>query len=54
MPEPKISIDHISYQYDDGKQVLRGITLDVPSNAVTVFFGPAGGARRPCCGSSTG
>jgi phosphate transport system ATP-binding protein len=45
MPEPKISIDHISYQYDDGKQVLRDITLDVPSNAVTVFFGPAGGGK---------
>ena len=45
MPDPKIQIDHISYQYDDGKQVLRDITLDVPPNAVTVFFGPAGGGK---------
>ncbi len=54
MPDPKIQIDHISYQYDDGKQVLRDITLDVPPNAVTVFLGPAGGERQPCCASSTG
>jgi phosphate transport system ATP-binding protein len=43
--KPKIQIDHINYQYDDGKQVLRDITLDVAAHAVTVFFGPAGGGK---------
>ena len=50
MPDPKIQIDHINYQYDDGKKVLRDITLDVPPNAVTVFLARPAGARPPCCG----
>jgi phosphate transport system ATP-binding protein len=41
---PKISIDRVSYAYD-GKQVLRGVSLDVPAHAVTVLFGPAGGGK---------
>jgi len=45
MLDPKIQFDHISYWYDDGKQVLRDITLNIPANAVTVFFGPAGGGK---------
>jgi len=41
----KIQISHVSYQYDDGKPVLCDISLSVPANAVTVFFGPAGGGK---------
>lgn len=43
--KPKIQIEHVSYWHDDGKLVLRDITLDVHPNAVTVFFGPAGGGK---------
>jgi len=42
--EPKIRIDGVSYAYD-GKPALHDVTLDVPANAVTVFFGPAGGGK---------
>jgi phosphate transport system ATP-binding protein len=42
--EPKIRIENVSYSYD-GKPALRDVTLDVPINAITVFFGPAGGGK---------
>ena len=42
--EPKIRIENVSYSYD-GKPALRNVTLDVPANAITVFFGPAGGGK---------
>ena len=44
MTEPKVRFENVSYAYDD-KPALRDITLDVPANAITVFFGPAGGGK---------
>jgi phosphate transport system ATP-binding protein len=44
MTDPKLRIQNVSYAYD-GKQALREVTLDVPANAITVFFGPAGGGK---------
>ncbi|MEM5786909.1 MAG: phosphate ABC transporter ATP-binding protein PstB [Syntrophobacteraceae bacterium] len=44
MVGPKICIQGVDYFYGDA-HVLRGIELDVPSNSVTVFFGPAGGGK---------
>jgi phosphate transport system ATP-binding protein len=42
--EPKIRIENVCYAYD-GKPALRDVTLDVQANAITVFFGPAGGGK---------
>ena len=42
--EPKIRIEAVSLAYD-GKVALRNVTLTVLSNAITVFFGPAGGGK---------
>jgi phosphate transport system ATP-binding protein len=41
---PKIHIEHITYAYD-GTPALHEITLEIPANAITVFFGPAGGGK---------
>jgi phosphate transport system ATP-binding protein len=41
----KIVIDHLSLQYSDGTESLRDISLNVPANAITVMFGPAGGGK---------
>jgi phosphate transport system ATP-binding protein len=41
---PKVQIKDLSYSYG-GVKVLRHVTLDVPANAITVLFGPAGGAK---------
>ena len=42
--EPKIRIENLSYWYE-GQPALQDVTLDVPENAVTVLFGPAGGGK---------
>jgi phosphate transport system ATP-binding protein len=41
----KISIEHLSLQYSDGTESLRDISLEIPANAITVMFGPAGGGK---------
>jgi phosphate transport system ATP-binding protein len=43
-PVPKIRIEDVSYAYS-GNSALRNVTFDVPANAVTGFFGPAGGGK---------
>jgi phosphate transport system ATP-binding protein len=40
----KIWIEELSFTYED-RLALHGINLDVPENAVTVLFGPAGGGK---------
>jgi len=41
----KITIENLSLQYSDGTESLRNISMDVPENAITVLFGPAGGGK---------
>ena len=42
--EPKIRLENVSYYYGD-RPALRDVTLDIPANAITVVFGPAGGGK---------
>ena len=44
MVEPKIFIEDVNYFYGD-LQSLCNITMEVPRNSVTVFFGPAGSGK---------
>jgi phosphate transport system ATP-binding protein len=41
----KFIIDNFSLRYSDGTESLKHITLNVPANAINVFFGPAGGGK---------
>jgi phosphate transport system ATP-binding protein len=41
----KIVIEHLNLQYSDGTESLRDINLNIPANAITVLFGPAGGGK---------
>ena len=41
----KIIIENLSLRYSDGAESLRGISLNVQANAITVLFGPAGGGK---------
>jgi phosphate transport system ATP-binding protein len=41
----KIVIEHLTLVYSDGRESLRDISLTIPSNAITVLFGPAGGGK---------
>jgi phosphate transport system ATP-binding protein len=40
----KIEIDHVTHRYGDVIS-LQDVTLNIPANAVTSFFGPAGGGK---------
>jgi phosphate transport system ATP-binding protein len=40
-----IRIEDLSLQYTDGCESLRNVSLGVISNAINVFFGPAGGGK---------
>lgn len=41
----KFVIENLYLRYSDGIESLKGITLEIPANAVTVLFGPAGGGK---------
>lgn len=41
----KIIIENLSLTYADGVESLRNVSLNVPENAVSVLFGPAGGGK---------
>lgn len=41
----KIVIEHLNLLYSDGTESLRDINLNIPANAITVLFGPAGGGK---------
>jgi phosphate transport system ATP-binding protein len=41
----KIIIENLSVKYSDGTESLRDVSLQVPENAITVAFGPAGGGK---------
>src|SRR3990172_1953086 len=41
----KIIIENLSLQYADGTESLRGVSMEIRQNAVTVLFGPAGGGK---------
>ena len=41
----KIVITHLNLTYQDGTESLRDINMTIAANAITVFFGPAGGGK---------
>jgi phosphate transport system ATP-binding protein len=41
----KISIQNLNIQYSDGTESLKNINLEIPENAITILFGPAGGGK---------
>ena len=41
----KITIEHLSITYSDGVEALSDINLNIPANAVSVIFGPAGAGK---------
>src|SRR5512136_2008172 len=41
----KIVIQNLTLNYLSGTESLKDISLDIPANAITVLFGPAGGGK---------
>src|SRR3972149_2650319 len=43
--DPKIVIENLSFNYDDGTEGLNGVSLTIYANEITALFGPAGGGK---------
>ena len=41
----KIRIEHLNLSYSDGTESLKDVSMSIEANAITVFFGPAGGGK---------
>lgn len=41
----KFAVEKLSVRYSDDNESLRGISLEIEANAITVLFGPAGGGK---------
>lgn len=41
----KIVIENLNLQYSDGKESLQNVSINIPANAISVLFGPAGGGK---------
>lgn len=41
----KFIIKNLTVRYSDGNESLRGVSLEIPANSITVLFGPAGGGK---------
>jgi phosphate transport system ATP-binding protein len=41
----KFVVEHLHIHYSDGTESLRDININIPYNAITVLFGPAGGGK---------
>ncbi|MGH7555687.1 MAG: ATP-binding cassette domain-containing protein, partial [Longimicrobiales bacterium] len=41
----KISIENVSFRYEDGRESLQDITLKIYANEITALFGPAGAGK---------
>jgi phosphate transport system ATP-binding protein len=41
----KITVEHLSVQYNDGTESLRDVSLAIEANQISVLFGPAGGGK---------
>lgn len=41
----KIVIEHLTLHYSDGTESLKDVSLEIPVNAISVLFGPAGGGK---------
>ena len=41
----KIVTENLGLQYSDGTESLKDISINIPKNAISVLFGPAGGGK---------
>lgn len=41
----KVIIHDLRLKYSDGGEPLKGVSFNIPENAITVLFGPAGGGK---------
>ena len=49
-----ITFQNVTKHYDNGSVVVDGLSLVAPGGKITVFVGPSGCGKPPCCGQLTG
>ncbi|HWR28683.1 MAG TPA: ABC transporter ATP-binding protein [Negativicutes bacterium] len=40
-----ISMENVCFEYEDGKPLLKDVSLKIPGKAITAFVGPSGGGK---------
>lgn len=40
-----ITLDHVSFGYDEEKEILHDVTMTIPTGSMTAFVGPSGGGK---------
>ena len=45
----RISVENVSFAYDEDKEVLNGVTLDVKPGETIAIVGPSGGGKSTLC-----
>lgn len=45
----KITFDNVTFQYDEGKEVLSNISLTFPQGKMVAIVGPSGGGKTTLC-----
>ncbi|MEP5936689.1 MAG: ABC transporter ATP-binding protein/permease [Erythrobacter sp.] len=40
-----IQFDHVQFRYEDGRQILRGLSFEVPAGSQTAIVGPSGAGK---------
>ncbi|MDO4502943.1 MAG: ABC transporter ATP-binding protein [Coriobacteriia bacterium] len=46
---PTVSFEHVSFGYEQGKDVLHDFSLQIPSGATVALVGPSGGGKTTAC-----
>ncbi len=43
--EPQVSFQNVSFQYEDGRSILNGLSFDVPAGSSLAIVGPSGAGK---------
>ncbi|MEL7445544.1 MAG: ABC transporter ATP-binding protein/permease [Pseudomonadota bacterium] len=43
--EPRITFDNVSFAYEEGRQILNGLSFEVPASSTVAIVGPSGAGK---------